>query len=228
MDCSTWELLNLKPSTVLDIPDRLANEYGISQTALGAALKDYSIQTLGKDKLEEKFGVKKPAQFFVGATKHYSWPKGAGTFENGLFKQSTDCSKAIAGIGSAQILDVPVDLRARMIPEELESMLEKALQSKQAVYAVVAIIGSTEHGAVDPLDSILKLRKKYEERGLSFVVHCDGAWGGYFASLLRSSQNDQTPKGQASYVPTLALSPYTITQLDALKDADSITIDPHK
>lgn len=80
MECSTWELLNLKPSTVLNIPDRLADTYGISQTALAAAMHDYLIQTVGKDYLEKRFNIDKPAQFFVGTTKHYSWPKGAGEY----------------------------------------------------------------------------------------------------------------------------------------------------
>lgn len=29
-ELSTWELLNLKSKTVLDLPDRLVNEYGIA------------------------------------------------------------------------------------------------------------------------------------------------------------------------------------------------------
>lgn len=107
-------------------------------------------------------------------------------------------------------------------------MLEKAVNNKQALYAVVAIIGSTEQGAVDPLTEVLALRTEFQKRGLSFVVHCDGAWGGYFASMIREPSEIGTPKGQSSYVPTLALSPYTEAQLHAYKDADSITIDPHK
>ena len=107
-------------------------------------------------------------------------------------------------------------------------MLEQALAAKQAVFAVVAIIGSTEQGACDPLTDILDLRSDFEKQGLSFVVHCDGAWGGYFASMIRDPLFGGAPKGQAAYVPTLALSPYTEKQLRAYKDADSITIDPHK
>ena len=84
---------------------------------------------------------------------------------------------AIAGIGSGQIIDVPVDLQARMDPKKLREMLENAVTKKQALYAVVAIIGSTEQGAVDPLTEVLALRTEFEKQGLSFVVHCDGAWG---------------------------------------------------
>lgn len=78
MECSTWELLNLKPSTILNIPDQLFQQFGVSQTMLGAALKPFTIQTTGKDFLEKRFGIERPARMFVGATKHYSWPKGGG------------------------------------------------------------------------------------------------------------------------------------------------------
>jgi hypothetical protein len=78
MECTTWELLNLKPSTILNIATALYNNFGVSQTALTAAMRNYTIQTVGKDALEKHFKIENPPQMFVGATKHYSWPKGAG------------------------------------------------------------------------------------------------------------------------------------------------------
>lgn len=79
-DCSTWELLNLKPSTVLNIPTMLYKKFGVSQNTLTKVLADFSIQTLGKDVLEKRFQIDadNAAQLLVGTTKHYSWPKGAG------------------------------------------------------------------------------------------------------------------------------------------------------
>ncbi|PLB48502.1 PLP-dependent transferase [Aspergillus steynii IBT 23096] len=97
-----------------------------------------------------------------------------------------------------------------------------------AVYGVVAIIGSTEHGAIDPLHHILNLREKFEKQGMSFGVHCDAAWGGYFASILRTRQVYSTYTGNPAYVPRMCMSDYTVCQLDKLQQADSITVDPHK
>jgi hypothetical protein len=57
LDLSTWELLNLKPSTVLEIPTRLNDEYSISPPFLQDALKDYLIQSKSKQVLEEKYGI---------------------------------------------------------------------------------------------------------------------------------------------------------------------------
>ncbi|KAF8761189.1 Pyridoxal-dependent decarboxylase conserved domain [Rhizoctonia solani] len=82
------------PETVFDIPERLQSEYAISAGALSTALNPYLIQTCGKDVLEKKFG-KKPSKYFVGTTKHYSWPKGA----------------AVTGIGSEHIIDVRIRRR---------------------------------------------------------------------------------------------------------------------
>jgi glutamate/tyrosine decarboxylase-like PLP-dependent enzyme len=146
-------------------------------------------------------------------------------------KHSTHIILAIAGIGSGQIIDVPVDNQARMDPLALDKMLYKAVSKKIAIYSVVAIIGSTEHGAVDPLVWVLKLRQKYQKMGLSFAVHCDGAWGGYFAACIRENDDLKAyglSKGELSYVPTMALTPYTKKQLEWFGRADSITIDPHK
>ena len=78
MKCTVWELLNLKPSTVLDLPRQLYKTYGISQSFLQESMRPYLIQTVGKDYLEKVFEIKKPGQIFVATTKHYSWPKGGG------------------------------------------------------------------------------------------------------------------------------------------------------
>ncbi|CAG8594715.1 7893_t:CDS:2 [Cetraspora pellucida] len=195
MDCTTWELLNLKPTTVLDIPERLYQKYGISPQFLQASLKDHTIQSIGKDGLEQKFGITKPSLYFASNTHHYSWPKGC----------------AIVGIGSVNLKTIPVDDAARMDMNELDKVLAKCVKNKQAVYAVVAIMGSTEQGAY-------------------------AAWGGYFRTMLveppKNSLHDDCIKDNNevhdTFVPTLALNPYTRRHLYSLKDCDSITIDPHK
>ena len=141
------------------------------------------------------------------------------------------------GIGSKNLIPVPVDDAAHMDIDKLDELLTKCVEKKQAVYAVVAIMGSTEHGACDPLHDIVELRKKYErDHGLSFVIHADAAWGGYFRSMLvkppLSSDNARRRQGlgeeRDTFVPKLALNPYTEKHLYSLKDCDSITIDPHK
>ena len=131
--------------------------------------------------------------------------------------------------------DVPIDRNARVDTNVLRDRLEDCLQNQKPVFAVVAIIGSTEEGCVDPLDEILDLRDEYEEKGLCFLVHADAAWGGYFASMVRDKPAKKAPVGMPAipeppreYVPTATLRESTVRQFLALARTDSITIDPHK
>jgi glutamate/tyrosine decarboxylase-like PLP-dependent enzyme len=109
----------------------------------------------------------------------------------------------------------------------LDKLLQECLDKKQAVYAVVVIMGSTEHGAVDPIKGVCELRGKYQSLGFSFAIHADAAWGGYYTSFLHEPENVDDYSDYSS-VPEQALSSYTLMQLQYLKFADSITIDPHK
>jgi glutamate/tyrosine decarboxylase-like PLP-dependent enzyme len=81
--------------------------------------------------------------------------------------------------------------------------LEKRLQ-QGSVAAVVATLGSTATGSVDPLPAILERARARGAR-----VHVDAAYGGYF---------------------TLAenLAPPARAAFDAFGAADSVVIDPHK
>lgn len=112
-----------------------------------------------------------------------------------------------------------------MCKASLAQQLKECLDGEIPVYGVVAIIGSTEHGACDSLTDILELRQVYEAQGLSFAIHCDAAWGGYFACMLRGEDDRD---GELPFVPTLALQEHTKRQLLSLHEADSITVDPHK
>lgn len=81
-DLSAWELLNLRPKTILDIPQYLNEQFGISPKYLEGVLDGYNIQTAGKDVLERHFGItpEKPIVYMLGKSRHYSWPKGGGKY----------------------------------------------------------------------------------------------------------------------------------------------------
>ncbi|KAL8729997.1 MAG: hypothetical protein Q9166_004320 [cf. Caloplaca sp. 2 TL-2023] len=220
-DLSKWELLNLKVPTVLEIPDRLSVEYGVSSAFLQDTMKQYGIQSVGLGPLERQYDIDKPIQYMLASTRHYSWPKGG----------------AIAGIGANNVVGIAPDIEARLDLNDLDKHLQASLEKQQAVYAVVAIIGSTEEGAVDNLRGVLDLRRKYQAQGLSFVVHADAAWGGYFASMIpkdfkpgdprNAEPPKQTGKGDG-FVPDASLRLETQEDIYAMRHADSITVDPHK
>ncbi|DAA78911.1 TPA_exp: Uncharacterized protein A8136_2696 [Trichophyton benhamiae CBS 112371] len=220
-DLTPWELLNLSSQTILGLADRLHEQFGITSKYLEEALNPFSIQTVGKDRLEAYFGINKPMKYFHAKTRHYSWPKGG----------------AIAGLGSGNMHGIKLDLDGHISLEDLEIELNRCLREQQAVFAVVAIMGSTEEGAADPLRAILDMRADFQRRGLSFLVHADAAWGGYFSTMIpKDAKAPQMPgsgsgtggKEVIEIVPSLPLKESTLTNMIALKDADSITVDPHK
>lgn len=107
--------------------------------------------------------------------------------------------KRISGVLQLPFEAIPCDARGRISVEALEKRLVKG-----GVGAVVATVGTTATGSVDPLEEILDLGKKYHVR-----VHADAAYGGYFALAGN-------------------LSGETCAAFDCLGESDSIVIDPHK
>ncbi len=85
------------------------------------------------------------------------------------------------------------------------------------------MIGSTEESAVDPLRKIIDLREELRREGLDFAIHADAAWGGYFNCMYREEGllfRDAAPE--------FPMSDYVGEQYRALREANSITVDPHK
>jgi glutamate/tyrosine decarboxylase-like PLP-dependent enzyme len=76
----------------------------------------------------------------------------------------------ISSVLKLPFASIPTDNRGRMDLAALESALAAG-----DIGTVVATLGTTAVGAVDPLDQILAFRQKY-----SFRLHVDAAYGGYF------------------------------------------------
>jgi len=217
-EMDTWSLLNLRGDDALGLPGRVTTEFGIEPATVSAALEKYSLQTIGIQEFSRRFlsSVPEPAVFMVPGTKHYSFPKAA----------------AVLGIGSGNMWDIAVDDRARLSLEDLKRRLDRCLAERRAVYSVVAVMGTTEESAVDPLAGVLALREEFRARGLDFCVHADAAWGGYHASLVREDFDLPDPGARLLAEPgppiITPLSKYVAAQYQALSGADSITVDPHK
>jgi glutamate/tyrosine decarboxylase-like PLP-dependent enzyme len=83
----------------------------------------------------------------------------------------------ISGVLQLPFAAVPCDARGRMDLPKLREIVARG-----DVGTVVASMGTTSTGSVDPLADILELREKYGVR-----VHADAAYGGYFglAGILR-------------------------------------------
>lgn len=105
----------------------------------------------------------------------------------------------ISGVLKLPFESIPADAAGRMDLDALEARLQRG-----KVGTVVATLGSTALGAVDPLHEILPLARRYGAR-----VHVDAAYGGYF----RLSS---------------ALEPAARAAFAATAEADSLVVDPHK
>lgn len=108
--------------------------------------------------------------------------------------------KRISAVLKLPYASIPADAVGCMNIEALKTELRQG-----DVGTVVVTLGTTAIGAVDPLDEILSLQKRY-----GFRVHVDAAYGGYF-----------------KLIPEV-LSPPAQRAFAAIDQADSIVIDPHK
>jgi hypothetical protein len=227
-DCETWDLLNLTPDEILSLLTCIAETFGFSLPALQAILNNYLIQTTGKDELEKYFGFKTRHSTYAPTPPITHGRKAQVSIKFKLRGTATNIYlKGVTGIGSNNIIGVPIDEHARMDCQTLDVLLEEFVKHRRAVYAVVVIMGTTEHGSVDPLSEVLALRRKYQKRGLSFLIHADAAWGGYFTSMLVPNPASSGFESRLDD-PTLFLHPYVENELRHLRFADSVTIDPHK
>ena len=120
----------------------------------------------------------------VGADAHYSLSRAAG----------------IAGMGTRQVLHLPLDERRRVRPEAIEPVLSKARAEGLDPFCLVGSACSTPIGAFDPLEPMGEIAARH---GLWF--HVDGAHG---ASLLLSRRHRGVLRG--------------------IERADSVTWDAHK
>lgn len=107
--------------------------------------------------------------------------------------------KRISEVLKLPFQSVPVTDNGCMDMNVLEDILKQ-----ESVAVVVATIGTTAIGAVDPLADILTLRERY-----GFRIHVDAAYGGYF--MLADNLSAETRRAY-----------------DYLHEVDSLVIDPHK
>lgn len=106
----------------------------------------------------------------------------------------------IAGFGKKNLVYIPVDDEFAMIPGELEKAIEADLRAGYRPACVVATVGTTSSGAVDPLKPIGEICRKY-----GVWLHVDAAYAG-----------------------TAAILPEKRWVLEGVEYADSLVFNPHK
>ena len=105
----------------------------------------------------------------------------------------------ISSVLGLPFAELPCDPRGRMDTQALAERLAGG-----DIGCVVATLGTTGTGSIDPLAEILRLRAQH-----GFRLHVDAAYGGYFTLA-----GNLTAETRAAY--------------DQIGQADSIVVDPHK
>lgn len=105
----------------------------------------------------------------------------------------------IIGLEDIIIRYVPLDENHKIKPDALEEVIEKDIADGLNPFLVVGTAGTTDTGAIDPLDKIADIASKYK-----MWFHIDAAYGGFF--ILTSKKE----------------------KLNGIERADSLIVDPHK
>lgn len=132
----------------------------------------------------ERLGTVRHARVYVGAHAHASVRKAA----------------RIAGLGPEQVRICGSADGLRLDPEAVRLAVKEDLADGWRPMAIVAAAGTTNAGAVDPLNELADLAGE-----VGTWLHVDAAYGGFF---------QLTGRGRA--------------RLAGIERADSITLDPHK
>jgi len=106
----------------------------------------------------------------------------------------------IAGLNEAIIRYIPMDDYYRADYLKLKKILKEDKKNGLNPFLIIASAGTTDTGAVDPLNEIADIAQKY-----NMWMHTDAAYGGFF--MLVDSEKEK---------------------FKGIEKSDSVTIDPHK
>ncbi len=143
-------------------------------------------------------------------TAHYSWKRAASVF----------------GIGHQCFLKIPVDRSFGMCPDAYERELRRCREKQIPILQTVSVVGTTEFGSVDPLDSLVKARDAAAQEGLYSPIHVDAAFGGYFITMFQEGKQSLDEKRVAFQTQPRMQEIANVFQ--AMQHCDSVTVDPHK
>lgn len=139
---------------------------------------NYDVKKLGLPKDYKKF------RLYTSEISHFSMEK----------------STHLLGLGYDAVVKVPVDKKMKMDINALKSLIEQDKKANNIPFCVVATIGTTDYGSIDPISEIAEI---CQENGIWF--HCD-----------------------AAYASGAIMSAKYKNRIDGLSKADSITVDFHK
>ncbi|GAB1642125.1 pyridoxal phosphate-dependent decarboxylase family protein [Krasilnikovia sp. MM14-A1259] len=151
--------------------------------ALGAA-RQYAFERHGIDVGRDGLPPGMPARIYASAEAHHTVQRSA----------------AVLGLGRDGVRSVPVDAHQRIRTDVLTAMIEADVAGGAVPVAVVGVAGTTNTGAIDPLDTLADIAARHDT-----WLHVDGAYG----------------------LPAAGLGEMA-ARFDGMRRAQSWIVDPHK
>jgi glutamate/tyrosine decarboxylase-like PLP-dependent enzyme len=240
------KLFNLPVSDILEIKREINIRLNLVEEAnaknIIKRIDENSVIELGVHGIHHKIKEKGKEELllpklYIAKSYHYSWDK----------------AMDIIGIGRGNMEKINVTDEFSLDIENLKFIINHK-RKEFPILAVVGILGSSKQGSIDPIDKIFEFRQELEKKKKSFYFHVDAAYGGYFPSILwNGEKNGSNDFGQKYHEDTkeniclflskndrnsiieekiknriVANTEKIYPKLCAVKNADSITIDPHK
>jgi len=131
---------------------------------------------------------------------------GLGTNPNSVLLVSEDAHSSfvkcirVMGLDNTNLVKIKTDNQGRMDINDLRKSLDKCSIENKKIFAIVATLGTTVRGAIDPIKEISEICKQR-----NIWLHIDGSIGGIFA-----------------------ITSIPIEGLNNINQANSITINPQK
>ena len=113
---------------------------------------------------------------------------------------SVEKAVRIAGLGKQALRLVPTDADFAMRPDALDALIEADIAAGMKPACIIATLGTTGTGGVDPLDAIGQIARAHD-----IYLHIDAAWAG-----------------------SALLLPETRWMIQGIETADSFVTNPHK
>ena len=92
------------------------------------------------------------------------------TSEISHFSMEKSCH--IMGLGYKSVVKVPVDSRKKMDINALRSLIENDIKAGNIPFLIVATVGTTDFGSIDPLEELSQLAREH-----NMWLHADAAYG---------------------------------------------------
>jgi len=168
----SWDQSPVATEIEMEVTNHLCKLYGYDENAdgvftSGGSQSNQTAIILARDWFCNnvlKFDVKKyglPENFtklrmYTSEISHFSMEKSAH----------------ILGLGYQSVVKVPVDSKKKMDMKVLNALIEKDIADGNIPFLIVATIGTTDFGSIDPLKELAELTKKH-----NMWLHADAAYG---------------------------------------------------